>query len=169
MVTVSFRYAAFALRPNFSLSRKVEVFRLRDKISGANHYGWWPDREAMKSRRLIYARVGNCVRRIFRICKIKKTSKSEEILGYSRLQLLYHIEKYPNWHLDHIFPVTAFLDRGITSAKIINSLDNLQPLSKHDNLTKNNTYNKEEFESWLKARKINYATTSYITKQSHYI
>jgi (p)ppGpp synthase/HD superfamily hydrolase len=57
--------------------------------------------------------------------------------------------KDSNWHLDHIFPIQAFLDYGITDVKIINRLDNLQPLSQQQNHEKKDRYNKIAFESWL--------------------
>ena len=44
------------------------------------------------------------------------------------------------WHIDHIKPVKAFLDEGITDPAIINALDNLQPLWAHENLSKGARY-----------------------------
>ena len=59
------------------------------------------------------------------------------MLGYTVNELKNHIHNHPNWsnikknnwHLDHMFPVKAFLDYGIIDLKLINCLDNLQPLS----------------------------------------
>ena len=73
-----------------------------------------------------------------------------------------HIQSYSNWnvvvngkwHIDHKFPIKAFLDYGIIDLKIINGLDNLQPLSQKDNLIKHDKYDKIEFEKWLKGKNI---------------
>jgi hypothetical protein len=84
-------------------------------------------------------------------------SKVEKILGYSVNELQKSITnnvrwkevKCNDWHIDHIFPIKAFLDFGITTLTIINCLDNLQPLSVKDNLKKSGSYNQEHFTSWL--------------------
>lgn len=49
------------------------------------------------------------------------------------------------WHLDHMFPIKAFADYKISDIKLINALDNLQPLSEADNLIKADKYSAEEF------------------------
>ena len=46
------------------------------------------------------------------------------------------------------------MDFGITDLKIINGLDNIRPLSAHDNLLKGHTYDKIEFEKWLNKKGI---------------
>jgi len=76
----------------------------------------------------------------------KKESKTNELLGYSPIELKEHIEKkfidgmfwdnWGKWHLDHIKPVSSF-DKS-EKMSIINSLDNLQPLWAVDNLKKSN-------------------------------
>lgn len=68
----------------------------------------------------------------------KKTKSTLETLGYSRNELKEHLEKlftegmswdnYGEWHIDHIKPISSF-DKN-TDPKIVNSLDNLQPLWK---------------------------------------
>ena len=75
-----------------------------------------------------------------------KEGKTNEVLGYSALELKEHIEKqfidgmswdnWGEWHIDHIKPVSKF-DKS-EKISIINSLDNLQPLWAKDNLTKSN-------------------------------
>ena len=49
-------------------------------------------------------------------------------------------DNYGEWHIDHIKPVSAFVKEGITDPKIINALDNLQPLWAEDNLRKGNKW-----------------------------
>ena len=75
-----------------------------------------------------------------------KKAKTNEILGYSALELKEHIEKkftegmswdnWGKWHIDHIIPLSKF-DKS-EKLSIINSLDNLQPLWAADNLKKSN-------------------------------
>lgn len=73
-------------------------------------------------------------------------AKAEKLLGYTCEQLREHIESQfkegMSWddrgkfHIDHIKPIKAFLDEGITDPAIVNALDNLQPLWAHENLSK---------------------------------
>lgn len=51
----------------------------------------------------------------------KKLDHAHKLLGYTARQLREHIQSHPNWpkvksgdwHLDHIFPIIAFVGRGI--------------------------------------------------------
>jgi hypothetical protein len=91
----------------------------------------------------------------------KKTHKKAYMLGYSPAQLRIHLESFSewqqlkngNWHVDHIFPVKAFVDHGIKDIKLINCLENLQPLSDKANLQKNGKYSTTDFEQWLNTKK----------------
>lgn len=88
------------------------------------------------------------------------TNKENTIkeLGYSPKQLLEHLQKFDNWnelknkswHLDHIFPIIAFVKKGIIDPSIICHLSNLQPLEGIENCIKNDTYDKIEFEEYIK-------------------
>jgi len=81
-------------------------------------------------------------------------ARAEEILGYTCEQLRSHIESQfkegmswenrSEWHFDHIKPVKAFLDEGITDPAVVNALDNLQPLWAHENLSKNAKWEEEQ-------------------------
>jgi hypothetical protein len=74
----------------------------------------------------------------------EKESYTEEISGYSAIDLKNHLEflfsegmtwdNYGDWHIDHILPVSHFDEN--TPVSVINSLSNLQPLWKFDNLSK---------------------------------
>jgi hypothetical protein len=44
----------------------------------------------------------------------------------------------------------------VRDVKLINSLENLQPLSQDDNLIKSYNYDKEEFKKWLKEKKVKF-------------
>lgn len=81
--------------------------------------------------------------------------KSEEILGYTFEQLQKRIEvqfrdgmswdNYGEWHIDHKKPIKRFIDQGEDNPRIINSLCNLQPLWKEDNLKKGATFTIKDF------------------------
>jgi hypothetical protein len=50
-------------------------------------------------------------------------------------------DNYGEWQIDHVVPVTLWLDKGITDVNIINDISNLQPLWAKDNLSKGAKYN----------------------------
>lgn len=77
--------------------------------------------------------------------KVKKDA-TFSMIGYTPSELMERIESmfspgmtwdnYGDWHIDHIKPVSAFLNEGETDPSIINSLSNLQPLWSCENLKK---------------------------------
>ena len=128
------------------------------KHSGENHVNWQPDREQKKTNDAFTKRCRGIIERTLKSLGKKKEKRTYELLGYDSKQLQEYIKSHPNWefvkdaswHLDHIFPIQAFLDHNIRDIKLINCLDNLQPLTEHENLLKHDTYNKEQFLEWLK-------------------
>ena len=54
--------------------------------------------------------------------------------------------------MDHIFPIQAFVDYGIKDIKLINCLENLQPLNGKENCSKGDKYDVEKFEKWLESK-----------------
>jgi len=80
------------------------------------------------------------------------------LLGYRPIDLQNHILNHPDykncigkeWHVDHIFPIQAFLDHGILDLKIINKLSNLRPMLGPENLQKADKYDEKEFTEWLR-------------------
>jgi len=118
----------------------------------------WHKPEDRPFARLCRSVLWNCLRKI----KLNKNGRTNELLGYDFQQLKNHIINHVNWnnvkdkkwHVDHIFPIKAFLDYGIKDLKLINCLDNLMPLEGEENLYKNCKYNKEEFEQWLTSKGI---------------
>ena len=150
---------------NFQQGRrcqKCRYTRSSDKLSGSKNYGWIKDRDALKLRRQITRRAGSMLRSLFRRTGKKKNSRTELILGYKYKDLQTHLTCHSNWatvslgewHIDHIYPVSAFLSKGITDFKLINCLENLRPLSKHDNSPKNNKHDKRAFEEWLTSKGV---------------
>ena len=73
-------------------------------------------------------------------------SKYESLLGYTQSEFIEHIEsqfkegmsweRRSEFHVDHIKPIKAFIDEGITDPAVINALSNLQPLWAHENRSK---------------------------------
>lgn len=80
----------------------------------------------------------------------KKNGKTEQILGYSREDLVGYISSlfeagmswgnHGEWHIDHIKPISAFIDEGVYDPAVINALSNLQPLWARDNMSKGAKY-----------------------------
>ncbi len=130
------------------------------KHAGKNSPNWWTDRIQLRLNQKLSKRYRGMVRNYLFKTKNEKLDSTHIILGYSAKDLKYHIENHPNWdkvknknwHIDHIFPIKAFIDYGLTDikySKIINGLDNLQPLLAQDNKIKNDKYNCEKFELYL--------------------
>lgn len=114
-------------------------------------------RESMGKK--IYKMMDTCYKR----CGTKKADHSHKILGYTANELLIHLKKFGNWetlklgswHLDHVFPIVAFVRNGITDPKIICCLDNLQPLVGSENCSKNDVYDEKTFAEWLESKQFN--------------
>ena len=83
-----------------------------------------------------------------RVLKTEKHGRTEKILGYTRSELIQHIERqflkgmswenHGLWHIDHITPISKLLADGETDLSVINCLSNLKPIWAKDNLVKNN-------------------------------
>lgn len=126
-------------------------------MSGPKHPRWEKDRAFAKLKKQIRYRCHGHIKGILNKTQSKKTKKSADILGYKQKDLVNHITNHKNWnkvkdgvwHIDHIFPIKAFLENGVYDIAIINCLKNLQPLSDIDNFKKNSKYNKIKFKKWL--------------------
>lgn len=126
--------------------------------SGENHHKWNHDREQVKQNALFAKKSYNALHRCLRATKQNKVDKTSNLLGYTINDLQEHIKLHPdwgevkdlNWHLDHIFPIKAFIDNGIEDLKIINHLENLRPCTSIKNMSKNAKYNEQEFKEWLR-------------------
>lgn len=62
---------------------------------------------------------------------------------------LNHPDYVEDFTVDHIFPISAFMEHNIFDFKLVNSLKNLRPLSHSENCKKHNRYCKREFYKWL--------------------
>lgn len=97
---------------------------------------------------------------LLRSAKLRKHSKTSEMLGYSRDTLIAHIETQfqsgmawadrTSFSIDHRIPVVEFIRRGITDPKIVSSLANLQPMVPKANREKSDSYS-GDFEADLAA------------------
>lgn len=142
--------------------QKCGCKKISDKVAGENHPNWNKNREQVESNLYFRKRCCGLVKNALKCIGRVKVSKTAELLGYDYKQLREHIQKHPNWnivkngkwHVDHKFPIKAFLDYGISDLKVINGLDNLQPLSKRDNLSKHDSYDSVEFEKWLVSKGV---------------
>lgn len=127
------------------------------KISGPLCHMYDPDREAVAMRKKFRKICGQHIHRFMKATGQKKTKHTHELLGYKPQQLQEHILNHPDmklcvgkeWHVDHIWPIQAFLDYGVLDLRIINALVNLRPILGPENLSKADKYNKKEFEAWL--------------------
>lgn len=128
------------------------------KNSGKNHVNWKADRGKHELFLKCKQKCRKILEHSLNMVGHKKCKRIHELLGYTPDRLMKHITEHSNWlqvkdgiwHLDHIFPIIAFVEHGITDIKLINCLENLQPLSAKENLSKSDKYNKQKFHEWLK-------------------
>jgi hypothetical protein len=122
-----------------------------------NNHGWKPDRTQHREDQLFRKKCYKALSSTLKATNQKKVGHTSDMLGYNPKELQEYITKHPNWnkvkdqdwHLDHIFPITAFLEHGIRDIALINSLDNLQPILGKENISKSDKYDREAFQSWI--------------------
>jgi len=137
-------------------SRVCSKCALRNR-SGENHYEWKKDRKQYEEDYTFRQKLYKMLKHALTHTGKEKTDHSMNMLGYTHLQLRDYIKSHKNWdkvkneqwHLDHIFPMKAFIDFNIRDIKLINCLDNLQPLLAAENISKNSKYDIDEFKMWL--------------------
>lgn len=135
----------------FTDEHRRKLSEAHRKIVGPLNHNWNPDREEQNKRhkasRLFYGLIGRVLKR----SGGKKEDHTEELLGYSALQLRTHIEslfeegmtwdnhgKGPDdWHLDHVKPVCEFSPDE--HPRTVNALSNLRPLWGRENLRRTRT------------------------------
>lgn len=125
---------------------------------GPDNNKWNPDREKVRLAESFRKRCYGLLWRSRRSTNQVKNKRTLDLLGYNPNDLREWIMRHENWnnvknsnwHLDHCFPIKAFIEYGISDLKIINSLQNLRPVLANENLGKQGKYSKKDFESWLK-------------------
>lgn len=131
------------------------------KESGENNCNWIKDRQQKKINDLFRKRCRNILHKALKAIKLNKTAPTYTLLGYKYADLKNRITTHPNftqlkdWHIDHIFPIAAFVENNVCDISIINCLENLRPMSGVENLKKCAKYNKQDFEFWLKTKGVN--------------
>lgn len=127
---------------------------------GESNPRWIKDRSTKKLNDLFCNKCRHMVKRTLKFFQQGKISRTEQILGYKFADLKLHIEshenwhrvKNKNWHIDHIFPLKAFIDYGILDARLANCLENLQPMLANENISKSAKYDRRSFENWLRSK-----------------
>jgi hypothetical protein len=128
------------------------------KYSGENHPRWIQNRELVDQQKLFKQKVYDALKYCLKQIGATKKGRTYELLGYTFEDLKKHLESHPewrelnktNWSLDHIFPIKAFIEHEIYDIRLINCLENLQPMSISDNSIKNDSYDRKEFDQWFK-------------------
>jgi hypothetical protein len=127
------------------------------KNSGPNHHEWIEDREQKRLNDLFRKKCHKALSSSLKAIGKEKVGHTSDLIGYGPKQLQNHIINHPNWeslklgkwHLDHIFPIAAFIKYGINNLSLINHLDNLRPVTVSENLKKNDVYDDNLFLLWL--------------------
>lgn len=88
----------------------------------------------------------NMMRRSIAAARSGKTSSTSELMGYSSSDLKESVESkfldgmswenYGDWHIDHMYPISRYVQDGIEDPSIINDLDNLIPMWSEHNIRK---------------------------------
>lgn len=114
------------------------------------HYKWIEDRRRKEFQDKFRE---DCVSTMRRIVKNWDSDYIIESVGYSGKDLKEHFLNHPDYTedftVDHIFPISAFMEHNIFDFKLVNSLKNIRPLSRSDNCKKYNKYSKTDFYRWL--------------------
>ncbi len=144
----------------FKMGRKCKFCGFKKQArKGSAHHAYNPDREQVALNKKIAATSRSLVKNVLKYTGKAKNTKTEKLLGYTRKELLEHLQKqslYEEWskssdfHIDHLFPIIGFIEYNIFDPKIINSLDNLRILSAKENLIKHDKYDKQKFKQYLK-------------------
>ena len=134
-----------------------------EKLSGVNNPAWRADRDQLKLDQKFRKKCYKALQSSMKAIGKDKVGHTSDMLGYGPKELQEHIKRHPNWnnvkngdwHLDHVFPIAAFLEHNITDIALINHLENLQPLSQKDNNEKYAKYDKKKFINWIdKVRRL---------------
>jgi len=107
---------------------------------------YWKERYANDPNYKTSVICRNMLKRTLEATSSTKDSRTYEFLGYCNEELKQNIESkflpgmswdnYGEWHIDHKYPVSRYIQDGITDPAIINSLDNLIPMWDHHNMSK---------------------------------
>lgn len=130
--------------------------------SGPNNYLYRHDKEAQRKEHLFRKRNYDYLSRVKNRTNKRNDEYDLKQLGYTHDDLMNHLKTFPNWDIvskgewviDHKYPISAFVKYGIYDLKLINCLDNLQPLSDKENSSKNRYHDHTAFIAWLATKGI---------------
>lgn len=121
----------------------------RDKIN-KNSVEWGKNRRKNDPSYKIHINIKTALYSSLKERDLTKHSKTFDILGYSLIDLITHLENqfvygmtwenYGEWHIDHILPISKFNIKEVGDLEFNHcwSLSNLRPLWSTDNLSKGN-------------------------------
>lgn len=142
------------------------------RLGAANHL-WQEDREKVEKYQYYRRKCKDILKHCLTASKKSKCDKTYNLLNFTPLDLKEKIESHPKYldslknnqmSIDHIFPVKAFVEHGfdqIDDIKLINDLDNLQPMDLRENISKNDTYNPQDFVKYLRNKGIEIKINPY--------
>lgn len=109
-------------------------------------------RDYMKEymKRPIWKMINHMSNSMKRVLRGASDDYGNRKLGYTSKQLRYHIEcqfkpgmswdNYGEWEIDHKIPMKWYFENGVNDPKVVNALENLQPLWKSENRSKGGRY-----------------------------
>lgn len=107
---------------------------------------WTRDREASDHLYRLIRRVGGRINDAIRSAKARKSARTIELVGCSPAHLAAHLaskfkpgmgwHNRSKWHIDHVLPLAAFDLANARQQRVAFHYSNLQPLWKHENLSK---------------------------------
>ena len=139
---------------------KVKEIKKNYRLNNPDYYKNWKlnnpdykknykknyDKERKKTDPLfkLSCKIREMIHRVLKLSGEKKNDCSIKLIGFTQKQLKDHLENkfkpemnWENhgtyWEIDHIVPVSWFIENSIKNPKIINSLTNLQPLTVEEN------------------------------------
>lgn len=131
----------------------------RKFLSGSNSPHWILDRERLEAQQKFIKKLRWTLRRCLKKLNIKKRGTTETILEANLGAIFEEFSHKPNyiqwcadsktWHIDHIIPIAAFIENGISSPAIINHISNIQIVPANMNLTKSANYDQAAFSSYM--------------------
>jgi len=145
----------------------------KQKRIGSESHLWQEDREKVLKYQYYRRKCKDILKHCLSASNNIKCDKTYNLLNFTPLQLKEKIESHPNYlsslknnqmSIDHIFPIKAFVEHGfdhIEDIKIINDLDNLQPLDLKENISKNDRYSPKEFINYLRTKGIEVKNNPY--------
>lgn len=107
---------------------------------------WTRAREASDHLYCLIRRVGGRISSAIRSAKARKSARTIQLVGCSPASLAAHLaakfkpgmgwHNRPKWHIDHVLPLAAFDLSNAKQQRVAFHYSNLQPLWKHENLSK---------------------------------